>query len=137
MADEVTTHNEEMLMTCFHYVDQNEEIREVFLEFLELEKITGSEIGNTTLTSFERKGIDIKNLRGQCYDGAPNMQSEKIGVSSVILDKSPKACVTHCCCHNLNLSIAQCANFQIINNIIEQYKARRSIFKLLQQEKVF
>ena len=37
---------------CFRFVDQNEEIREVFLEFLELERITGSEIGNTILTFF-------------------------------------------------------------------------------------
>ena len=50
--DEVTTHNKKMLPMCFRFVDQNEEIREVFLEFLELERITGSEIGNTILTFF-------------------------------------------------------------------------------------
>ena len=32
MADEVTTHNEEMLSICFRYVNQNGETREVFLE---------------------------------------------------------------------------------------------------------
>ena len=53
------------------------------------------------------------------------MQSEKVGVISVILVKSPKACVTHYCFHNLNLSVAQCANIQVINNIIEQYKAKQ------------
>ena len=47
---------------CFRFVDQNEEIREVFLEFLEFERITGSEIGNTILTFFEKKEIDIKSV---------------------------------------------------------------------------
>ena len=32
-------------------------------EFLKLERITGSEIGNAMLTFFEKKGIDIRNLR--------------------------------------------------------------------------
>ena len=44
MADKVTTHNKEILPTCFHYVDQNEEIGEVFLEFLKHERLTESEI---------------------------------------------------------------------------------------------
>ena len=59
-----------MLPMCFLFVGQNEEIREAFLEFLKLERITGSEIGTTILTFFEKKEIDIKNVRGQCYDGA-------------------------------------------------------------------
>ena len=54
------THNKEILSTCFCYLDQNEEIREIFLEFPELETITGSEIRNTISTVFEKKVIDIK-----------------------------------------------------------------------------
>ena len=59
MEDKVTTYIKEMLLICFCYVDQNEVIR-VVLEFLELERITESEIGNTILTFFEKNGIDIK-----------------------------------------------------------------------------
>ena len=55
MADKVTTHNKEILPTCFHYVDQNEEIGEVFLEFLKHERLTESEIRNIILTFFETK----------------------------------------------------------------------------------
>ena len=64
MVDEVTTHNEEMLSICFRYLDQHEEIREVFLEFLEYERITGSEIRNTISIVFEKKRIYIKKLKG-------------------------------------------------------------------------
>ena len=90
MADEVITYDEEMLSIFFRYVDKNKEIREAFLEFIDLERITRSGIGNTILTFFDKKGIDIKNVRDQCYDGAPNMQAVKVGASSVILEKSPK-----------------------------------------------
>ena len=64
MVDEVTTHNEEMLSICFRYLDQHEEIRELFLEFLEYERITGSEIRNTISIVFEKKRIYIKKLKG-------------------------------------------------------------------------
>ena len=130
MADEVATHNEEIRSICFRCEDQNEQIKEVFLEFLELERITGSEIGNTILRFFEKKGIDIKYLRGQCFDWTPNMQSEEVGVSSFIIGKSPKACIIYCCSHNINLSILQCPN-KVINNLIEQYKALQVYFQSL------
>ena len=65
------------------------------------------------------------------------MQSGKVGVRSAILGKPPEACVSHCCSHNLNLSIVQYTNNQVINGIIEQYKALQIHLKLLQKEKVF
>ena len=55
MADKVTTHNKEILPTCFHYVDQNEEKGEVFLEFLKHERLTESEIRNIILTFLKQK----------------------------------------------------------------------------------
>ena len=44
MADEVTSMNDELLSICFRYVDGQKDIREVFLQFLELEQITESHI---------------------------------------------------------------------------------------------
>lgn len=57
------------------------------------------------------------------------MQSEKVNVCSAILDKSPKACINHCCSHNLYFSIAQCTNIQVINIIKEQYKTLQIFFQ--------
>ena len=58
-------------------MDQNEEIREVLPEFLKLERITGSEIENAMLTFFEKKGIDIRNLRVNDMMGH-SMHNQKI-----------------------------------------------------------
>ena len=65
-----------MLSICFRYVSQNEEIREVFLKFLELERITETEIGNTILTCFEKKGIDIKGINA--ITGHPICNQKKL-----------------------------------------------------------
>ena len=71
-----------MLSICFPYPDENEEIKKVFLEFLEREMITGSEIGNTILICFsfffDKKGIDIKNLRANAMTGYPIRNQKKL-----------------------------------------------------------
>ena len=102
-ADEVTSSNDEIMSICFRYVDENLNIREVFVEFVALERITGEHIGNRLLKFYAENGLDIRECRGQCYDGAANMQSQKKGAASFILKELPRAVVTHCCSHNLNL----------------------------------
>ena len=44
-------------------------------------------------TFYHESGINPKLCRGPCYDGAPNMQSEKNGV--FILKELENAVVTH------------------------------------------
>ena len=38
--------------------------------------------------------MNPNKCRGQCYDGAPNIQSEKKGVTSFILEEPENAVVT-------------------------------------------
>ena len=60
MADEVTSMINEILSVCCRYVDGQKDIREVFLQFLDLERITGSHIGAALLSFYKSSGIDIK-----------------------------------------------------------------------------
>ena len=94
----------------------------MFLDFLSLERITGECIGQTILTIYEEKSINILDCRGQCYDGAPNVQSLKKGAGSYILRESSKVYTTHCCSHSLNLSLASTCKIPIITNVVEIYK---------------
>ena len=129
-ADEVTSSNDEILSLCFRYVDENLDIQEKFVEFLDLERLTGEHIAQKILAFYEEVGISPKQCRGQCYDGAPNMQSEKKGVASFISKESENAPVTHCNTHNLNLSISASAKIQLVDNVIESYKSTTFFFKL-------
>ena len=90
LADAVTSGNDEILSICMRYVNKEKQIREVFLDFLSLERITGECIAQTILKFYEEKGINILDCRGQCCDGAPYMQSLKKGAASYILKESPK-----------------------------------------------
>ena len=88
-----------------------------------MERITSEHIENRELKFYAKNGFDIRECRGQCYDGAANMQSQKKGEASFILKQSPRAVVTHCCSHNLNLSLSSSGKEPIIDNILETYKS--------------
>ena len=95
----------------------------MFLDFLSLERITGECTGQTILKFFEENSVHILDCRGQCYDGAPNIQVLKKRAASFILKKSPEAYTIHCCSHSLNLSLASTCKTPIITNIVEIYKS--------------
>ncbi|XP_065651176.1 52 kDa repressor of the inhibitor of the protein kinase-like [Hydra vulgaris] len=99
------------------YVNREKEIRKVFLDFLNLDRITGKHIGKSLMKFYSESGIDLGSCR--C---TPNMQSVKKDVANYILKGSPKAIVTHCSSHNLNLSIAATSKIPITDNILEVYR---------------
>ena len=71
------------------------------------------------LAFYERSGLSIKDLRGQCYDGASNMSSAKNGVSGIISLSAPNAPYLHCSSRCLNLSIASaCCKINIVEHVI-------------------
>ena len=50
--------------------------------------------------------LDMRDCRGQGYDGAGNMAGRCAGAAARILLNYPPALYTHCASHRLNLSIA-------------------------------
>lgn len=130
LADEVTSSNDQILSISMRYVNCEREIREVFVQFLDLKRITGEFIGKTITDFYKKVGIDIEQCKGQCYDGAPNMQSEVKGTAHHILKLAPKAAVTHCSSHNFNLCLSASCKLPIIDNVIEQYKSVTIYFNI-------
>ena len=63
----------------------------------------------------------------RCYDGVMmGLQTcglKRKGVAKFILNESPHAAVTHCCSHNLNLSVASSWKEPIIDNVLETYRS--------------
>ncbi len=105
LSDEVTDcSNLEQLSIDIRFVD-NDEIREEFIDFITMERITGAALATAILARLESRGIDIENCRGQGYDCASNMSSSRAGVQGRILQVAPLAFYTHCSAHQLNLCI--------------------------------
>jgi hypothetical protein len=54
-------------------------------------------------------GLSIKQVRGQCYDGASNMRGEFNGLKAKILQANKSAYYVHCFAHQLQLVIVAVA----------------------------
>ena len=142
-ADEVTSHNVEHLAICARFVDSNKDIREEFLTFVPLDRITGEQIANKIIAFLTENGILVMNMRGQGYDGASNMSSERVGVQGRIRQVSPLATYVHCNGHCLNLVIAKSCSLPDVQNVLDRLRhcclnspKRSGVLKLIVSQNV-
>ena len=70
MVDEVTSHNTEVMPLCIRFVDSDKHIREEFIQFSTLVRVTGEAIATQICSDLKKLDLNIKNIRGQGYDGA-------------------------------------------------------------------
>ena len=73
MVDEVTdaANKEELSLTLCFVLDGT--VKEMFVDLLEVERITGQVLAQTILQWLPTHGLSPGDIRGQCYDGASNM----------------------------------------------------------------
>ena len=93
MADEVTSHNVEHLAICARFVDAENNIREEFLTFVKLERTTGAYVADQVMKFLNSVGLPLEHLRGQSYDGASSMSSERVELQARIETEVPFSCV--------------------------------------------
>ena len=82
LADEVTSHNKEHLAIFAWFVNEKKDVREEFLTFIKLERITGEKIAENILAFLKENNVPVTSMRGQGYDGASNMSSCTSGVQA-------------------------------------------------------
>lgn len=127
LADETTdiSHVEQFSL-CIRYLEKSSNfekdntyiIREDFLQFVPVHSTVGSELANTIISTLTSLGLNLKNARGQGYDGAANMRSAFRGVQAVIMKQFPKALYTHCFAHCLNLCLNDASKVQQVRNAL-------------------
>ena len=74
-------------------------------------------------STLEEKSLDLKNVRGQSYNGASNMSSSASGVQGRIKQLSPKAAYVHFNSHVLNLVIAKTCSLIEVRSVIDKLKS--------------
>ena len=143
MADETTdVSNKEQLVICLRWVSKNFEPKENYVGLYEIENIRAETIFNSLADILKRFGLQISQLRGQCYDMGASMAGSKTGVSKRVSDIEPRAIYTHCYGHALNLacsdSIRSCKMLRNaldvtkeITKLIKESPRREAIFKKL------
>ena len=110
LADEVTdVSNREQLSLVIRFVDSDGNIHEEFLGFQNLQRITGEAIASSILDTLPQWNLDIKNCRGQGYDGASNMSSSRRGTQALVREKKSKGCV-----HTLQGSLSEPHNRSLL-----------------------
>ena len=114
MADEVTSHGQEILSVCLRFLEidnanfqHKPRKHEVLLDFSFLQRITGESIAQNILGVLEIHRIDIRNCRGQAYDTTSSMSSSNVGVQALIKRVAPDADYQGCCLHSLNFVICK------------------------------
>ena len=64
LADEVESHPVEQLPFCIRFVDDDNNIREEFLESGQCKRIDGKSIAQKILYIMKKVGLDVHNCRG-------------------------------------------------------------------------
>lgn len=107
LADETTDiSGKEKLSLCIRFYDKKaHKIMECFLKYVQIENLTSQHISEVIISEIAKLGLDLQMLRGQGYDGAPNMSGHQNGVQTKIKDIYPSAIYIHCASHVLNLCL--------------------------------
>ena len=95
----------EQVCISFRYVTDELVIKEDFVGFYETGDTKADTLFNIAKDVVLRFGLDITDVRGQCYDGASNVSGHISGLQTRILEVSPTALFVHCVAHRLNLVV--------------------------------
>ena len=118
------------------YVDSACVIREELLEFLHCDLgLSDKALAETVLGGLIDLGLDIRNCRGQGYDGAAAVSGHINELSAHICKINNKAIYTHCHSHRLNLVIGASCNIQCVRNVFDQIKEFFYFFKFSESRK--
>ena len=116
IADEVTDAvNKEQLSLVLCYVLDGT-VKEVFVDFMEVERITGDVLAQAILQWLTMQGLSPIDMRGQCYDGAFNMSGARSCCSSVVQREAPLTMYFHCAARRLNLPVVSACRIQAFKN---------------------
>ena len=136
----------EQVSICLRYMSDNtNDIHEDFVGMYE----TGSTMAETLTLLIKdalcRFSLDLRNCRGQAYDGASNMSGRLSGVQERISAQYPKALYIHCFCHSLNLAVQDSFRHiqlvrhtlditQELSNLIHYSAKRQALLERMQQD---
>ena len=132
MADEsADVSNEEQVVICIRWIDDNLIAHEGFVSLKPGAKCTSEMIVNVMKETINQMRLKVSNLRGQCYDGAAVMAGHKNGVAAKIKEENPKCLYTHCYGHALNLCVKDACTE--VPTLTETFAITKEICKLIKK----
>ena len=129
-ADEVTDVScTEQLALVIRTVSKGGMVRELLLQYVDMDSIKGEEVSKAVIKCLGDHGIDIKDCRAQTYDGAANMSGRLNGCQAHISRLQPLAQFLHCGSHRLNLALNSTSKIQEFRIMMENVKQLGIFYK--------
>ena len=114
----------EQLSLCVRFCLPDLTIHERFLGFWTTANTDSATLYQLIKDVLLQLGLQISNVRAQCYDGASNMKGHTSGVATRICQDEPRAIYMHCHAHLLNLSLKDsCKTVKEARNMLGTVKA--------------
>ena len=106
MVDETTDESKSsQLVVLARHVSSDFSVAEDLLGIHSMKKCNSEAISLVIFDTCLRYNFEMKNCRGQAYDGASVMMGSRAGVGVRVQEKEPRAIVVHCQAHSLNLAV--------------------------------
>lgn len=146
MMDETTDiSGKEQASLILRFVDKEENIQERLISVSCVTKTDAETLFTLLRDTLHSKGLEISQIRGQCYDGASNMSGKYNGVQARVKAVDNRAVYIHCYAHCLNLVLVdtvkrnkKARNFfgvlQSLYCFVQNSTFRHSVFQSLQME---
>ena len=105
MDDETTdVSNREQFTVIIRRVSEDLQVDEEFIGLYQNSTTDAATLAALIKDVFIRLNVNMKKLRGQCFDGASAMSGYRTGVAKRINGIETREVFTHCCGHALNLA---------------------------------
>ncbi|KAL0729525.1 hypothetical protein Bca4012_025618 [Brassica carinata] len=102
----------EQVAVVFRFVDKKGIVKERFIGLIHVQETSSASLKSAIDSLFAKRGLSLKKLREQGYDGASNMKGEFNGLRSLILRENSSAYYVHCFAHQLQLGLNQECSIQ-------------------------
>ncbi|XP_074313678.1 uncharacterized protein LOC141648868 [Silene latifolia] len=147
IVDEAGDVSEEQQMAIIlRFVNNLGLVNERFFSIVHVDDTCASTLKKEIFEVLSHYHFDLKNLRGQGYDGASNMRGKWKGLQALVIEQYPYAYFVHCFGHRLQLALIAAAKdvvpiFQffsklsfVVNHILSSYKRVNELRKAYSNE---
>ncbi|XP_029149722.1 uncharacterized protein [Arachis hypogaea] len=95
----------EQMTIVLRFVDVDGFVRERFFDLAHVSDTSALTLKKELVSMLSIYNLQIKNIRGQGYDGARNMRGEYNGLQALFLNDCRQAYYVHCFAHRLQLAL--------------------------------
>ena len=141
IGDEVTERfaNKEVLLVCLRYLNSmhgERKVEETFFQSVHMKgRTSGENLGQSIVEVLKSNELVMADCRGQAYDGAAAISSDRFGAQAEVRNEAPNAAYTHCRSHVINLVIVAACKNQSITNMMDVISAVNLLFEFSPKRK--